>query len=79
MSNINKTIYDAIKPHVENDKLTKEDAYKTIINTQKKTIERVFQMQSKHGIISCIIEHVNMLMKLKRVAYDYNGKIRVTM
>ena len=43
MSNINKTIYDAIKPHVENDKLTKEDAYKTIINTQKKTIERVFQ------------------------------------
>ena len=43
MSNINKTIYDAIKPHVENDKLTKEDAYKTKINTQKKTIERVFQ------------------------------------
>ena len=38
MSNINKTIYDAIKPHVENDKLTKEDAYKTKINTQKKTI-----------------------------------------
>lgn len=35
MSNINKTIYDAIKPHVENDKLTKEDAYKTKINTQK--------------------------------------------
>mgnify|MGYP004450869483 FL=1 len=45
MSNINKTIYDAIKPHVKNDKLTKEDALETIANSTSEIQIEKLEMQ----------------------------------
>ena len=45
MSNINKTIYDAIKPHVKNDKLTIEDAQKTIENSTSEIQIKKLEMQ----------------------------------